>query len=517
MTPTSKIPLTLVDVGQRIRREYGDLPALMASIREKGLIQPIVLNQDNKLIAGGRRFFSYAALVELGDMTYSEIPCVYLETLDEAHLRELELEENLQRADMTWQEYCFGVLEIHNLKKATSFAAGQSWDQSSTALTIGRSRQRVSQILTIARCLQDPRSPVHNATSIDTALLIIIQSAEDAAKAQLALLSVGQGVPMQVSAPGKPLSPKDASAGTIITAEQMMKKFGLETSANQDGATRVETSTTATGQERLKLTVDLGDFFYHGNCVEWLKQNAGKFDHIITDPPYAIDMENLQQDSKEFNVEKTIDEHQVNENLGLLKAFIPAAFEAMKDRGFMVLFCDFMNFRMLHDLGIAAGFAVQRWPVIWCKTQGKNESHQYNFTKASEAAIVMRKKTSQLRTHQSLNWRVISPGPLDKDFDHPFAKPNDLWQWMIEAVSDKNEMVFDAFAGSGSGVCPLIRTGRQWRACEKADQHVMEFLRNVSKCYHEHFLTLKADVSLIYSPKQLTLETPIIHATSNQP
>lgn len=517
MIPTSTIPLTLVDVGQRIRQEYGDLPALMASIREKGLIQPIVLNQDNKLIAGGRRYFSYAALVELGDMTYSDIPCVYLETLDEAHLRELELEENLQRADMTWQEYCLGVLEIHNLKKATSFAAGVVWDQTSTSLTIGRSRQRVGQILTIARKLQDPKHPVHNATSIDNALLVLMQEAEDTAKAQLASLSLGQGIAMQVSVTPKPGTPTNPTSGTTITAEQMMAKFGLETSANQVGSTKVESSTTATGEERLKLTVDLGDFFFHGNCIDWLKKNAGKFDHIITDPPYAIDMENLQQESGEFNVEKTAEQHEVAENLALLKEFIPAAFEAMKDRGFMVLFCDFMNFRSLHDLGIAAGFAVQRWPVIWCKTSAKNESHQYNFTKASEAAIVMRKKSSQLQTHQSLNWRTISPGPLDKDFDHPFAKPNDLWQWMIEAVSAKSDVVFDAFAGSGSGVCPLIRTGRQWRACEKADQHVMEFLRNVSKCYHEHFLTLKADVSLIYSPKPLTPDGTIINATSDQP
>ena len=47
-----------IEVGNRARADLGDLADLMASIRTLGLLQPIVVTHDNKLIAGGRRLES---------------------------------------------------------------------------------------------------------------------------------------------------------------------------------------------------------------------------------------------------------------------------------------------------------------------------------------------------------------------------------------------------------------------------------------------------------------------------
>ena len=44
-----------IKVWYRFRKDLGDLQTLAKSIQEIGLLQPIVVNQDNELIAGKRR------------------------------------------------------------------------------------------------------------------------------------------------------------------------------------------------------------------------------------------------------------------------------------------------------------------------------------------------------------------------------------------------------------------------------------------------------------------------------
>jgi ParB family chromosome partitioning protein len=44
-----------IRVGQRHRRDLGDLNALVASIRREGLLQPITITPDGLLVCGARR------------------------------------------------------------------------------------------------------------------------------------------------------------------------------------------------------------------------------------------------------------------------------------------------------------------------------------------------------------------------------------------------------------------------------------------------------------------------------
>jgi ParB family transcriptional regulator, chromosome partitioning protein len=44
-----------IKIGDRFRKDLGDIKTLAISIQEIGLLQPIVVNQDNELIAGLRR------------------------------------------------------------------------------------------------------------------------------------------------------------------------------------------------------------------------------------------------------------------------------------------------------------------------------------------------------------------------------------------------------------------------------------------------------------------------------
>jgi hypothetical protein len=76
---------------------HGDLSELMASIAEKGIIEPIIVRQRGsrfQIVAGERR---YQAAVQVG---LRDIPVVIRE-LDDVEIIEVALIENIQRKDLT--------------------------------------------------------------------------------------------------------------------------------------------------------------------------------------------------------------------------------------------------------------------------------------------------------------------------------------------------------------------------------------------------------------------------------
>jgi ParB-like nuclease domain len=109
MADTLSISHIVVD--NRLRKEMGNIDELSNSIKEYGLIQPIIIDSDfNYLIAGGRRL---EAVKRLG---WTELlhgrDFVWREELDKENkqlrLQAVELEENLKRKELTWTEQVEG-------------------------------------------------------------------------------------------------------------------------------------------------------------------------------------------------------------------------------------------------------------------------------------------------------------------------------------------------------------------------------------------------------------------------
>jgi ParB family chromosome partitioning protein len=92
------VPIDQVDPNpNQPRQVMGDLSELMASIAEKGIIEPIIVRQRGRrfqIIAGERR---YQAAVQVG---LRDIPIVIRE-VDDDEIIEIALIENIQRKDLT--------------------------------------------------------------------------------------------------------------------------------------------------------------------------------------------------------------------------------------------------------------------------------------------------------------------------------------------------------------------------------------------------------------------------------
>ncbi len=93
-----KLPIDAIKIGDRRREDYGNIFELADSIKKYGLLHPIVVDQDNNLVAGHRRLQACTIA------SMRSVPIRRLENLTEAQLREIELEENLRRKDLTEYE-----------------------------------------------------------------------------------------------------------------------------------------------------------------------------------------------------------------------------------------------------------------------------------------------------------------------------------------------------------------------------------------------------------------------------
>jgi ParB family chromosome partitioning protein len=92
------IPIELIDPNpNQPRQVMGDLTELISSVKEQGIIEPIVVRQRGgrfQIVAGERR---YQAAVRAG---IDELPVV-IRDVDDAGILEIALVENLQRKDLT--------------------------------------------------------------------------------------------------------------------------------------------------------------------------------------------------------------------------------------------------------------------------------------------------------------------------------------------------------------------------------------------------------------------------------
>jgi ParB family transcriptional regulator, chromosome partitioning protein len=126
------IPIDQIDPNpNQPRQVMGDLSELMASIAEKGIIEPIIVRQRGnrfQIIAGERR---YQAAIQVG---LREIPIVIRE-VDDNEIIEIALVENLQRKDLTAFEEAEALNALSERCRYTHEDMARRLGKSRTAIT----------------------------------------------------------------------------------------------------------------------------------------------------------------------------------------------------------------------------------------------------------------------------------------------------------------------------------------------------------------------------------------------
>ena len=421
------IPISSIVIADRIRKsDYGDLQALADRIAAVGLIQPIVLQRTDTgylLVAGERRL---KALTLLG---YTEVhhgltsvvgkPGFVFrdEVAAPSVLREIELSENLERVDFNWRDKIKAFCELHRLWSY----ADPTWTQERTATRLGYSRTYITHCLLIEKHLDS--ESYAQCESLSDAMQVYGRSLADKAVAELSRRTIPQ-------APPAPDPVLDALGGDLPPV---------------DIATPASTF------------IKLSSMLHNVDCVRYLLDMPPEsVDHCITDWPYAIDVDYMQQASDGLtNHDRIRETHNVDSNLALHSTVIPLIHRVLRPGGYFITWLDIMTWQRTYDLLCAAGFTVQRWPYVWHKTHAcRNTMATVNFTKNLEIAIVAHKGVGILAT---TNVPSVVSASRSEYASNPFAKPEAVWTPLIEAVSLQGQTILDPFAGEGS--CPLAVVG----------------------------------------------------------
>jgi ParB family chromosome partitioning protein len=161
------VPIDLLDPNPgQPRQVMGDLSELMASVAEKGVIEPLIVRQRGsryQIIAGERR---YHAAVQVG---LRELPVV-IRDADDAEVLELALVENLQRKDLTAFEEAEALQQLAQRCRYT---------HEDMARKLGKSRTSITEALSLNSMPEEVRNLCRLADiSSRSTLLQIVRQAD---------------------------------------------------------------------------------------------------------------------------------------------------------------------------------------------------------------------------------------------------------------------------------------------------------------------------------------------------
>src|SRR5882724_6735358 len=362
----TSIPINLVNVGDRGRKFYGNLEGLCQSLSSLGSIHPIVLahNLDDsyQLVAGGRRLAAaksmkitelhHGSILEPGKIGFlfkDEIP---IDTQKEA-----ELDENLYRLGTKWHEDVLVIADIHEIKKSQNLKWGQR--QTSALLGEGYGLTKVTHAIRLAKLIRAGDEQIINCATMSDAISVMVKRKEDEALAELHRRVMPSGADMSgfldslsipLGGPRKVVEPKpeEGLAGALKTLLEV----------------KGEGSTPSSPAE--PVNVPLSKMFMLGDCITIMENMPDAcVDHVVTDIPYGIDMNNLDTIKA---IKDVATEHDVSANVEMMDPFLTHAYRLTKSGGFCVFFYDLDWHEYLQATAEKIGWKIQRWPNIAHKT-----------------------------------------------------------------------------------------------------------------------------------------------------
>ena len=374
---------------ERFRRDLGKVKDLADSITRFGQLQPVVITREHELICGGRRLAACLLLQR-------PIICAYQDTVDPITMREMELEENIQRKEFSPAEECLAVEEIHKLKtqingEAVSGRKG-GWTLDNTAEAIGKTRGSVIESLQIAE-------------------MVRLFPELKGAKTKSEIKKVARG-----------LEKIAAVTGALSKMEHLAKT-----------------------EERYKVyNMDAKDFL--------LMQPDNKFDVVVTDPPYGIDVCDNKGTvgGNTGGADSTgIRFNDSRETFLRVLEYLPRELyriTTFNAQGFMFFAPEF--YQPSIEAFRAAGWTPYIRPIVWTKLHyGHTNQPSMYPTSSYEMALFFRKLDSRL-VKEGMPDYISAPPCLNKD--HTTEKPVDVILNLLSRIALPGMKLVDPFMGSGA-------------------------------------------------------------------
>ena len=390
-----------VDREKRQRRTLVNLEELADSIRQVGLINPITIRRNGELIAGERRFEAHKLL------GFHEITVQFIEDLstDEAYF--IELEENLRRSDLTWQDHVNAVAAYHNMRKEQA----EEWTLDQTADALNVSPTTVSRNMLVKSALDEGVPEVVDAPKFSTAANFAERRKERQRASAMRELSLDSPTPSQpAELAGEILSPDEPIPAPSRFIEIEQANF-------LDWSNHVQ---------EIPFNLIHCDFPYGVNAGDKIGQSSAK-----SYGGYA--------DSKDIYFE-------------LLDAFCNRIDRFCDPSAHLIFWFSMDYYNETKEALSAAGWAVNIFPLIWHKPDNSgilpdpNRGPRRTYETAFFAARGDRKIVKAVQNS------IACPTPSKDDRIHMSEKPRPMLEHFFRMVVDDTTRILDPTCGSGNAL-----------------------------------------------------------------
>lgn len=427
---TLEVPINQVDMGERARKVYQNVEALAKSIQSRGLLnRPNAyiqksLDKPYKLMAGGRRYKAFQLLQEWGETTTIPLD-VWPEDITELEARYIELIENKERENLTWQEEVALTDQIHKLEFGTTVKE--------TAETLKTSPSTVSRDLKLAKAIQE----VPELAKCDS---------------------------------------KEEAMKVLNRAEEKLLQREL--------AKRVEKKNAAKGVDRTKK--NMMDAFIVGDTFEKIAKVPDKMINLISlDPDYNIDFTSerkttqgrFQADYNEWKQER----HQQGDSYEeYMFEVLSECYRVLKDPGWLLCWHSTTQAEMIYQTMLKVGFDAKRHPLVWIKPgkSGRVSNPTHSFTVDYECCLYARKGDAHLVQQGPSS---IFTYPSVRNNIHPCEKPVPLLEDLFKLFCDPGASILAPFLGSGNDIIAAANCGMTAIGFELSETFKDAFVLRVDK------------------------------------
>jgi len=201
------------------RTEIGDLTELASSIREKGVLEPLLVKpmpMGRWMIIAGERRWRGATTAGL-----DEVPCIEMD-VDESSVAEIALIENMQRKDLTAWEEADGL-------RALCERFGYTHEE--VARKVGKSRSTVTEALSIAAIPEEIRNICRESEIASKSLLLqIVRQPDDESMRVMAQQIASEGLTRDGARKARKayVDPTGASEPYVYRYEAPDREFRVE-------------------------------------------------------------------------------------------------------------------------------------------------------------------------------------------------------------------------------------------------------------------------------------------------
>lgn len=417
----------------RQRKDLGDLGDLKKSILNIGLLNPIIIEQDSSdglfyLIAGERRFTAWSELYAEGKVS-EDIPCRVLSSLSPFDKHLIELEENIKRKDLTWQEYCEAIDTMYNLKGCST--------NEELAEYLGLSVAAVQRARFVWSNKDNPK--VLAADNLSNAVTICKrESARVLSSAKNELDHI-----LNTTLFGEPSNEKETSTIINRTADISSRIDGDDTGTVPSTRSEPEPENT-----RARII--------NANFSEWARTYSGKkFNVIHLDFPYGINHDRSGQGhTKDFGT--YADSEDIFKTL--VQTLLENEEKIIVSSAHIICWISLRYEEWTKAEFAKKGYACLMQPFIWHKSDNKGiiADPQCGMRNVGEYALIFNKG----RYPVLKNISNIFDHPTTKHF-HASEKPIPVLDKLFEAFVDGNTRLLDPTCGSGTAIISAAKAGAE--------------------------------------------------------